>query len=557
MMRLVLKPEHFRALVMPTIEEIHTKIKQATLNHHRWDKNISASLNHDRGMKLDNGLIYYDHRIYIPQDHALRGEIIAGSHDHITAGHPGIEKTKELVLREYWWPKMKKDIENYVHACETCQRTKSSTQAKAAPLHPNAIPSRPWTHISVDMITGLPKSNSYDAILMIVGRFSKEIILIACTMELSLEGWAKILRDEVYARHGMPQVVISDRGTVFVSKFMKDRYDLLQIKANVSTAYHPQTDGQTEQVNQEVEKYLWIFVNHLQDDWAKWLSLVAFTHNNRVHSAMGKSPFEINYGYNAEILPGAKPQAPFRTPASTTFVSQMQKIHAEAKQALEKAADQMKAQYDKKKRPAIEYQVGDRVWLDTTNLSLPRPKKKLADKCVGPFPIIAKVGASAYKLKLPATWHIHPVFNEVLLTPFMPSTFLNQEQPPPPPPDLIEGEEHYEVEKILDSRERKVRGKTREPWQWVTDYFIKWKGYGPESNSWVKERDLDTEELVDEYLAKRVNHTDDAMVDWQSYTDPFTGRKVWYDQELDWDYFGGNDDPSTWTKSPFEPTSIP
>ncbi len=91
---IVLKPEHFRALVMPTIEKIHTKIKQATLDHHRWDKNISASLNHDRGMKLDNGLIYYDHCIYIPQDHALRGEIIAASHDHITAGHPGIERPR-------------------------------------------------------------------------------------------------------------------------------------------------------------------------------------------------------------------------------------------------------------------------------------------------------------------------------------------------------------------------------------------------------------------------------------------------------------------------------
>ncbi len=125
---------------------------------------------------------------------------------------------------------------------------------------------------------------------MIVDRFSKEIIPIACTTELSSEGWAKILRDEVYAKHGMPQVVISDRGTVFVSKFMKDLYDLLQIKANASTAYHPQTDGQTERVNQEVEKYLRIFVNHLQDDWVEWLSLAAFAHNNRVHSATGKKP---------------------------------------------------------------------------------------------------------------------------------------------------------------------------------------------------------------------------------------------------------------------------
>ncbi len=205
------------------------------------------------------------------------------------------------------------------------------------------------------MVTGLPKNNGHDAILVIVDRFSKEIIPIACSTELTSEGWAKILHDEVYAKHGMPQVVISDRGTVFVSKFMKDLYDLLQIKGNFSTAYHPQTDGQTERVNQEVEKYLRMFVNHLQTDWAEWLSLAAFAHNNRTHSSTGKSPFEVNYGYNPAVLPGTKSTAPFRTPASDTFVSKMQDIHATAKKSLEKAALQMKAQYDKRKRPAIEY----------------------------------------------------------------------------------------------------------------------------------------------------------------------------------------------------------
>ncbi len=310
----VLSPEHFRAMIMPTIEETHQNVKTATRNMHLWDNTVAGSLNHDRGMKMDGGLIWYDGRIYVPRDHALRGEIIAQSHDHITVGHPGIEKTKELVLREFWWPKMKKDIETYVRACETCQRTKSSNQAKAAPLHPNEIPSCPWTHISVDMVTGLPKSNGHDAILVIVDRFSKEIIPVACSTELTSEGWAKILRDEVYAKHGMPQVIISDRGTVFISKFMKDLYGLLQIKGNFSTAYHPQTDGQTERVNQEVKKYLRMFVNHLQTDWAEWLSLAAFAHNNRTHSSTGKSPFEVNYGYNPAVLPGTKPPLPSALP---------------------------------------------------------------------------------------------------------------------------------------------------------------------------------------------------------------------------------------------------
>ncbi len=145
------------------------------------------------------------------------------------------------------------------------------------------------------------------------------------------------------------------------------------------------------------------------------------------------------------------------------FISKMQEIHAAAKSLLEKAMDQMKVQYNKKKCLAIEYRVGDKVWLDMTNLHLPRPKKKLADKRMGPFGIVAKKGASVYTLKLPTHWHIHRTFNKALLTPYMPPTFPNQEQPPLLLPDLVDGFEHYEVEKVLDSRHCKVRGKAGEP----------------------------------------------------------------------------------------------
>ncbi len=178
-----------------------------------------------------------------------------------------------------------------------------------------------------------------------------------------------------------------------------------------------------------------------------------FAHNNHTHSSTGKSPFKVNYGYNPAILPGTKPIAPFRTPASDTFVSKMQEVHATAKKSLEKAALQMKVQYDKKKRPAIKYKVGNKVWLDTMNLHLPRPKKKLNNKQTGPFEIKAKRGASAYTLKLPVSWKIHSTFNESLLTPFVPPAFPDQEQPPPPLPDLIEGEEHYKVKNVLNSRQ--------------------------------------------------------------------------------------------------------
>ncbi len=148
------------------------------------------------------------------------------------------------------------------------------------------------------MVTGLPTLIGCNARLMIVDRFSKAIIPVACNVKLSAEGWARILRDHVYAKHGMLQVVISDRGLQFVSKFMKELYRLLNITPNASTTWHPQTDGQTERVNQEIEKYLRIFINYRQDNWTDWLLLAEFAHNNRVHSATGKSPFFVRYGRN-------------------------------------------------------------------------------------------------------------------------------------------------------------------------------------------------------------------------------------------------------------------
>ncbi|SJL18732.1 uncharacterized protein ARMOST_22332 [Armillaria ostoyae] len=502
----VLSPEHFRTMIMPTINETHERIKSTTRSHQKWDQGIANSLNHEKGIKERDGLLYYDQRIYVPRDSTTRGEIISRCHDHITAGHPGIEKTKELVLRDYWWPKLKRDVEAYVRGCETCARTKASTQARRAPLHPNEIPSEPWTHISVDMITGLVPCKGLDAILVIVDRFSKAIIPIACKTTLSSEGWAKILRDEVYAKYGMPVTVISDRGPQFVSKFLQDLYKMLDIKGNASTAYHPQTDGQTERVNQEIEKYLRIFINVRQTDWPEWLPLAAFQHNNRIHSATGKSPFFVNFGRNPRIAPDTHTHAALRTPASEEFKATMKLIHDETKAALTKVAEQMKTQYDKKKKAAITYQPGDKVWLDTTNLHLARPKKKLNDKRVGPFTILEKRGLSAYKLKLPLAWKIYPVFNETLLTPYIAPTFSNQQQDPPPPPDIINDEPEYEVEAIINHKTRKVRGqRDKETGKYttniVTDYLVKWKGYGREEEKWTKESELDhAKEAIADYL---------------------------------------------------------
>ncbi len=298
----------------------------------------------------------------------------------------------------------------------------------------------------------------------------------------------------------MLQVVISDRGAQFVSKFMKELYRLLDITPNASTTWHPQTDGQTERVNQEIEKYLRIFVNYRQDDWTNWLPLAEFAHNNWVHSATSKSPFMVLYGRNPRLIPDASNYYSISNPAAEEFMTTMSNIHRETCDALQKAATNMKRQYDKRKTASRDYQVGDKVWLDSTNLHLPRPKKKLDDKHVGPFVILEKVGAAAYKLKLPTHWKIYPCFNEKLLTPYVLPAFPNQEVPPAPPPELINDEEEFKIEEILDSRPRTICGGRGKKSYEVIDYFVKWKGWTREHNLWVRDSEMgNTQEAIKDY----------------------------------------------------------
>jgi Integrase zinc binding domain len=182
----------------------------------------------------------------VPHVKDLRERVIPQHHDTLITSHIGINGTLQQILQNYWWPTIRKDIQTYVQGCETCQRTKTQTQAKAAPLIPHKIPDTNWKHISIDLIGPLPESKGYNAIKVIVNRKLKQAHFIKTNTELSSEGQAKIFRDEVFKLHGLPEKVISDRGPQYVSKFMIDLYHLLGITGNPSTAFHPQTDRQTE-----------------------------------------------------------------------------------------------------------------------------------------------------------------------------------------------------------------------------------------------------------------------------------------------------------------------
>lgn len=425
------------------------------------------------------GVVHWNDLLYVPNEPTLRERILQEHHDHPLAGHPGIRRTRDLIMDKYYWPSLRRDIERYVRGCDTCQKVKPKAISRRTPLHPNATPGAPWEEISVDIIGPLPDSNGKNAILNVVDRFSKMIHVFPVHETITSLGVAKIFRDHVFKLHGLPLKVISDRGPQFVSSFMTDLYKLLRIERNPSTAYHPQTDGQTERLNAEVEQYLRIYTNHRQTDWADWLPLAEFAHNQRTSSATGYSPFQLVYGQ--QPLMNIDRRRTVRNPSADDFVLHMKQTQDEARLALEHASADMKRFHDRHARPPHAYLPGDLVLLEATNIRSDRPSRKLDDKRYGPFSVVAKVGQGAYKLKLDRSWRgIHPVFNECLLWPYTPGTFPSQRAPPPPPPTLVNQAEEQEIEAILDSRER--RGQV--------EYLVHWRGFPREEREWKRHSDL-------------------------------------------------------------------
>jgi hypothetical protein len=256
---------------------------------------------------------------------------------------------------------------------------------------------------------------------------------------------------------------------------MKDLNKLVRIKGNLSTAYHPQTDGQTERMNQEIEQYLRLFINHRQSDWAEWLSCAEFSYNDKVQSSTGFSPFYVNYGRHP--YKGTNPRWDAKSQSAIEFVEHIKKVREETEAALKQSAETMKRNYDRKKGDSREYAPGDKVWLEGTNITTNRPIKKLDDKRHGLFIVDKKVGESSYRLKLPTTWKkVHATFNEKYLSPFTPAQFPSQKLPDPPPPIITDDGEEYVVEEIMDSK--LSQGKLK--------YLVKWEGY-PNRTDWTWE----------------------------------------------------------------------
>jgi hypothetical protein len=450
-----------------------------------------------------DGLIYemrrQSPRVCLPRDDKLRQKVLRERHDAATAGHFGIEKTIANVQQSYWWPTIRKDVTQYVRSCDECQRNKPSQQKPAGLLQPLDVPTGRWQDIALDFIGPLPTSRRMNnAILVVVDRLTKRAHFIATTVNASAVETARLFVSNIFKLHGMPCRIVSDRDARFMSAFWKELLRILDAKHKPSTAFHPQTDGQTERTNRTLEQMLRHYVNHQQDDWDEWLPVMEFAYNSAEQSSIHMSPFYCDLGRQprlpSTLVNGCDMHEVTMVDAAARFLERMQTILEEAQASMSEAQSKQ-AHYADQHRRKDAFEVGEQVLLSsehiTTEADRDRPSRKLNARFLGPFSIVEKKSEVVYKLDLPGNMRISPVFHISKLKRYYssPSKF-GERGPSRPPPETIDGQEEWTVERILSKRCRNNR----------TQYLVKWGGYPTSEATWESEESLENaQEAVREF----------------------------------------------------------
>jgi hypothetical protein len=407
----------------------------------------------------------------------LRKQLVTEIHEHPLHGHQGVNKTLERIKRTYEFPNMKTLVEQIIRQCDMCARSKARRHKPYGELQPLPVAERPWDSITMDFITKLPLSEEpvsgqfYDSILVVVDRFTKFSYFIPYREDTDAEEMAYVFYRHVVSTHGLPNEILTDRGPTFASKFWQGLMALLGLNHRLSTAFRPQTDGQTERMNQVVESYLRCYINHEQDDWVEKLPAAQFAYNTAKNESTKLTPAYANFGFEAYR---GKKEGPLNVKAILSS-QQLRELHEQMKEELEMVRERMKLYYNKKRLQGPTFSEGDMVYLATTNIKTKRPSKKLDFKYIGPYKILEKISTHNYKLDLPPKVRMHPVFHVALLESAEGTIKVNTGEPEP---EVTQ--EQYVVEKILDMQ--KIEGKTH--------YLVKWKDYPESENTWEPPKHL-------------------------------------------------------------------
>jgi transposase InsO family protein len=328
--------------------------------------------------------------INVPDE--LQEQIIRQHHDDPVHGHPGITRTMELIRRNYEFKNMKDKITSYIKKCADCQRNKHSTHAPYGEMQPMELPTKPWTDISMDFVTGLPLSRdpatglAYDAILVIVDRFTKYALFIPFRKDYTAVQLAHVLKDRLIRHYGIPKSIISDRDKLFTSNYWATLMAEIGTQRKLSTAYHPETDGQTERTNRTMKTYLKIYSNNAQNNWLSLLAMAQLSYNNKLSEATGTTPYFANHGTHPNLfertLPGPKAEAAVKD------ADEMKALHQLLHDKTLKAQQSSISHVNRKRKTAPQLKEGDKVYLHTKNLRTKRPSKGLDNVKVGPFLIL-------------------------------------------------------------------------------------------------------------------------------------------------------------------------
>ena len=442
------------------------------------------------------GLLRYKDRVWIPAEATVKAEILRHFHDDPLAGHFGVNRTEELIQRQFYWKGMRKEIQEYVRSCAICQRVVSKRHKPYGQLESLPLPSRPWSEISIDFITGIPEArfgfHSVDSILVVVDRYTRMAKFFLVSTTINAAELAHLFHNEIELKFGAPKGIVSDRGPIFTSTFWGELAYFTGVKLRLSTAFHPQTDGQTERMNQVLEHYLRCFTDEKQRNWPQLLASTEFCINNAVNASTGISPFRALMGYDPELYARIEDDAiQVGVPAVNERLEKLSNLRTRLEEHAKRASESQAKYYNQQHTPR-QFKRGDLVMLSTRNLKF-KVSKKLSPKFIGPFRVLDPIGSQAYRLALPTQYErIHNVFHVSLLEPWNPRSgdyseeFLKM-------PDLEDESDEWEVEDIVGDQRYKRQ----------SYFLVKWKGWPSEYNQWVLEEDISAPDIMAKYRRTR------------------------------------------------------
>src|SRR6266481_5215973 len=469
---------------MPTYSQIrrHSSTSPAPLTPH-W-------------VTSPDSLLRCDDHIYVPDSSNLCLRVLQYSHDHPLSGHFGQTKTLYKVQRHYTWPGLPEFIKDYCKSCTTCSHVKPQRHRPYGLLKQLPVPERPWNSILMDFIEQLPSSSGYTSILVIVDRLSKQSLFILTHDTITSRDLAQLFVLHVFSKHGVPSHVTSDRGSEFVSHFFRSLGMALDMKLHFTSGYHPEGDGQTERTNQTLEQYLRVYCNYQQDNWSSLLPLAEFAYNNTPSATTGVTPFFTNKGYHPNLT--VHPERDLTSARAREFVTDLDELHAELRTHMANAQKRYQGTADSRRLPAPAFPIGSKAFVKAKFFRTTRPSKKLADKFLGPYEVIAQLGTLSVTLQLLDSLHaVHPVFHGSMLEPTIPNPSPGRAQPPLLLV-MVDDQPEFEIAEVLDLK------LDNRQWDCRLLYLVRWSGYEgtAEEFSWL--------------LTTKLKHTLELLMDFHS-----------------------------------------